>query len=387
MIARLTVSELRAALDSRLSAFSRSNKRDWRLFEEPETRDIELDRRPLALLGAGSVAAADFVAHAIVKLNVVSLVDNLRLGERLFDQVCAGDEDFRVAANGHPDLVAVMCCAGDGAVRHFSALAAQRGVPVLSLFQARKRVGLLGFGREHGTPEMVECLAYANPFLDRFADGASLRTFYCALLHRLSWSRHWLDQVRLPYGDMYFGTDVFPVSEIEILIDGGAFDGDSIQAFNRFSNGRARRIHAFEPDAENAAALRRAMAGRDEVSIVEAGLWSETTTLAFRDGGALGSALDGDGQAVVPVVALDDCYIDDVTLIKLDIESAEIPALCGGRRLIANCRPNLAIAAYHLSDDLIEIPRAILDINPDYHLFLRHHSPWLTDTVIHAIAP
>jgi len=63
------------------------------------------------------------------------------------------------------------------------------------------------------------------------------------------------------------------------------------------------------------------------------------------------------------------------------------PALRGGRRLIAANRSKLAIAAYHLADDLLEIPRTILDIDPDYRLFLRHHRPRLTDTVIHAMAP
>ena len=382
----LATPELRAALESRLAAFSKSGIRDWRVFEEPGTRDIELDRRPLALLGAGAVAAADFAAHAVENFNVVALVDNLRAGQSLFGHPCGSDDEFRAAAKKEPALVAILCCAGDGAVRHFAELAAEVGVPILSLYQARRRVGSIGFGEAHGVPETVERLAYANPFLDRFADETSLRTYFSLLLHRLSWSRHWLDPIRLPYGDMYFGTDVFSVSQAEILVDGGAFDGDTIREFDRFSHRHARRIYAFEPDARNIAALRTAMAGRDEITIVESGLWSKTTTLAFRAEGTLASGFDQDGTVPVSVVALDDC-VGDATLIKLDIESAEIPALLGGKNLIAQKQPKLAIAAYHLPDDLIEIPRTVLDLNPDYRLFLRHHSPWLTDTVILAVAP
>jgi FkbM family methyltransferase len=379
--------ELRAALDSRLGDYRRSGTNDWRSLEEPATRDIELDGRPLILLGAGAVFAGDFVSHALANFDIAALIDNQRIGQRLFGRECGGDEEFRAAARARPGLVAVMCCASDGAVRHFSELATGLGVPVLSLYQAYRRMGRIPFGRDHGAPEMVERLAHANPFIDRFAGNASLRTYYCVLLHRLSWSRHWLDQIRLPYGSMYFGTDVFPVSKREVLIDGGAFDGDSIRAFDAFSGGKARAIHAFEPDAGNAAALRSAMAGRDEVSIIEAGLWSESTTLSFQVDAGVSGRFDSDGSVSVRVVALDDCGIDDVSLIKLDIESAEIPALMGGRGLIARSKPKLAIAAYHLPDDFIEIPRAILEINPDYRLALRHHSPWLTDSVIHAIAP
>ena len=110
----LSIDELRAALDARLAAYARSGTDDWRLFEEPTTRDIALDGQPLVLLGAGAVVAGDFVAHAVQNFDVAVLVDNQRLGRSLFGRPCGGDEDFRAAAKRHPGLVAVMCCASDG---------------------------------------------------------------------------------------------------------------------------------------------------------------------------------------------------------------------------------------------------------------------------------
>jgi FkbM family methyltransferase len=373
------IAELRAEIDRRLAAYDRAEIKDWRLFEEPETRDITLDGQPLALLGAGAVMAQPFVSWAVSECWVAALVDNLRVGETRYGLGFASDEQFLDLARREPKLVAVMCCSGDAGVAHFSDLAARAGVRVLSLFQALRRAGMLMFGSAHGHPSAIETLAHDNPFLDRFADALSIKTYYCLLLHKLSWSRRWLDGIRLGY------TDVLPITQDEILIDAGAYDGDSIRAFDRITRGQARHIYAFEPGPDNAATLRRNLQGRAEATVVEAGLWSETTRLSFRNDGLLSGVVGGEGVVIVPVVALDDSDIDEVSLLKMDIEGAEVPALRGGRALIARNAPKLAICAYHLADDLTEIPRIILDIRPEYRLFLRHHSPWLTDTVIYAV--
>ncbi|HEV2678195.1 MAG TPA: FkbM family methyltransferase [Aliidongia sp.] len=385
MTSACTVDELKAEVDRLLDRYERAEIKDGRLLEPPETRDIALEGRPVALLGAGAAFPQEFVRHLVERHHVVALVDNVRIGEARYEREFVGDAAFLDVAHRAPDLVAVMCCASDGAVAHFAALAARAGVPVLSLFQAMRREGLLSHGRAHGVVETIETLAHANPHLDRFADELSLRTYYCLLLHRLSWSRHWLDMVRFHYDEMYFGSGIFPLSHSEILVDGGAFDGDSIRAFDRFTGGEATHIHAFEPDGQSAAALRHNFAGRSNLTLVEAGLWSETTRLSFRSDGSLGSNLSTAGTITVPVVALDDRGIDDATLIKLDIEGAEVPALNGARDTIRRCAPKLAVCAYHLADDLLQIPRTILAIRPEYRLFLRHYSPWMTDTVVYAV--
>ncbi len=75
---------------------------------------------------------------------------------------------------------------------------------------------------------------------------------------------------------------------------------------------------------------------------------------------------------------------EKVTFIKMDIEGAEYDALCGARKIIASQKPKLAICVYHKAEDIIEIPRLILDINPDYKFALRHYSLFDTETVLYA---
>jgi hypothetical protein len=84
------------------------------------------------------------------------------------------------------------------------------------------------------------------------------------------------------------------------------------------------------------------------------------------------------------VRALDHFSLGPLSLIKLDIEGAEIPALLGAAATIAQHKPKLAIAAYHNAEDLITIPETILRFRDDYVFKLRHHSTYHNDTVIYA---
>ncbi len=62
---------------------------------------------------------------------------------------------------------------------------------------------------------------------------------------------------------------------------------------------------------------------------------------------------------------------ENASFIKSDIEGAERKALKALRSYLHEYKPLMAIAAYHLWDDLIVLPKLILDANPDYKLYLR----------------
>ena len=50
--------------------------------------------------------------------------------------------------------------------------------------------------------------------------------------------------------------------------------------------------------------------------------------------------------------------------MKLDVEGAELPALEGARRTIAEERPALALALYHRTADIFEIPLMLAEHYP-----------------------
>ena len=61
------------------------------------------------------------------------------------------------------------------------------------------------------------------------------------------------------------------------------------------------------------------------------------------------------------------------TLIKLDVEGCEREALEGARKSITQHKPKLILSAYHRTEDLLELPLLIREMNSGYKLYLRHH--------------
>ena len=70
--------------------------------------------------------------------------------------------------------------------------------------------------------------------------------------------------------------------------------------------------------------------------------------------------------------------------IGKDLEGFEQRALRGAARLIRECRPRMAITAYHYGDDLLALWRLFEELAPDCELRLRHDSSYYYDTIFYA---
>jgi FkbM family methyltransferase len=337
---------------------------------------------PLILLGAGSVMAQPFVRHAVAHWQVVGIVDNARAGLPSGDGTILGDDGLRDLIRREPLAVGVMCCNSDEAVAHFKAMWQPSGRPVLSLFEAMRYAGLCPPDMM-GSAGQIAALAEWEADWHGFDDDASRRSFLSVLLYRLTWDARWLDPIRLPYRDMYFFTDALNIGEDEVLVDGGAFDGDTVAAFVARTQGTHRHIHAFEADPANLGPLRDRIGAIPRVTVHPVGLWSHSDTLRFSGGQGPGGRLGEGGDVTVPVQALDGLDVGPVTLIKLDIEGAEIPALRGAADTIRRHRPRLTVAVYHDVGDFAAIPELIETLRPHSRYRLRHHSPFHHDTVLY----
>ncbi len=72
---------------------------------------------------------------------------------------------------------------------------------------------------------------------------------------------------------------------------------------------------------------------------------------------------------------------DEIALINMDVEGAELDILKSAKNTIAKKKPVLAVCAYHKPEDLIEIPEYIKSISSDYHFFLRKYKGYSPDAV------
>jgi FkbM family methyltransferase len=146
----------------------------------------------------------------------------------------------------------------------------------------------------------------------------------------------------------------------DVVVDAGAFTGDYTVYASR-KVGPTGRVLAFEPDPKTCRILERNLKRErfQNVTIIPKGLWNENTTLTFQVLNSLQShvaASPAPGEAPdrvqVEVVRLDDelqrLGITKVDLLKMDIEGAEIQAIEGCEKVLAENNVHVAIAAYHI---------------------------------------
>lgn len=203
---------------------------------------------------------------------------------------------------------------------------------------------------------------------------------------------------------LQFNNDLIHLNEREVFVDGGAFTGDSTLEFIKAcvkNNVSYEKIICFEPDPLIFRELKKNSTQCRNVTLMPFGLWSQSSTIRFAGSSILKpgstrivSVYDkndnlsegASGITEISTTSIDEYFPDEtVTLIKMDIEGAEMDALRGAIKTIRRCRPKLIISAYHKRDDLFEIPLLIHEIAPDYKLYFRHFSRNFSETTLFAI--
>ena len=222
----------------------------------------------------------------------------------------------------------------------------------------------------------------------RFGDEESRREFVGQMRFRL---RLDYDAFNPPYeSDQYFHSDLYDLKSDEVFIDCGAFDGDTVASFVRLREESFKAIVAFEPDPKNWSKLENRLEGlaapiRQRIKPMPFALGSSAHIVQF-DSTGTDVAKIGCGSVLVECVTLDESLREVApSLIKFDIEGAELDALDGARKLIARSRPVLAVSCYHQQSHLWEIPLKLAAICQDYEYFLRPHGVEGWDLMCYAV--
>lgn len=187
----------------------------------------------------------------------------------------------------------------------------------------------------------------------------------------------------------YFSQDFYPISSDEVLFDCGAFTGDTIEDFVTFTNKKYKKIVAFEPDEKNVKRLNAFVNNKIEnVVVIQKATGDKNGKVSFLNNGNMFSKTvdvkDSSDELSVDIVRLDN-YIDyHPTLIKMDIEGAELDSLIGATQIIKTQKPKLAICIYHMPFDFYEIPKFLKSLVPEYKFKVRQHEPGFCETVLYA---
>lgn len=187
----------------------------------------------------------------------------------------------------------------------------------------------------------------------------------------------------------YFSQDFYPISSDEVLFDCGAFTGDTIEDFVTFTNKKYKKIVAFEPDEKNVKRLNAFVNNKIEnVVVIQKATGDKNGKVSFLNNGNMFSKTvdvkDSSDELSVDIVRLDN-YIDyHPTLIKMDIEGAELDSLIGATQIIKTQKPKLAICIYHMPFDFYEIPKFLKSLVPEYKFKVRQHEHGFCETVLYA---
>ena len=222
------------------------------------------------------------------------------------------------------------------------------------------------------------------------ADQESRRVFQGKLAYYLSLDKARLDEIRSENA-IYFDRGVYELADDEIVVDGGAYVGDTCTSFLEISSGRFDSYYAFEPNSANFERL-ESVAAQDpaRIKVVRAGIAARSSSARLLSThGADARLLDPDevGGDEVAVVALDEYFHGRraPTLIKLDIEGAEADGVRGAAGLLRVASPKMAVSAYHFPTDLWRIPLLLHQLLPDSRVYLRHYTREIDDTVCYAV--
>lgn len=190
--------------------------------------------------------------------------------------------------------------------------------------------------------------------------------------------------------DKWFPPEILQaLNQRETFVDGGAYTGEVTDAFLKRVQNQFKHIFAYEPDAENLAALERYRRGLPEqikarLTIRPFALGTHTGRIQFMAGRNMASFASPKGQSATQLVSLDEQDIS-ASFVKLHIEGAELGALNGAIHSLKRHRPLLAITIYHNADGLWRIPLLLLEHLPDYHFFIRAHAWCGISNILYAI--
>lgn len=218
----------------------------------------------------------------------------------------------------------------------------------------------------------------------RLEDYLSRRTLYVILKNWAVLDMTELQKVKSIFSD-YWEPDIFPDNEGDILVDVGAYVGDSIAQYLNTYGTNYRKIYAYEISSDSYDALCKNVA-RWQLHDVEArrkGVGAVRCEM-FLDASATDASAnrlcqEGGAQERVEVVPLDE-DIKELTFLKMDIEGAEQDSLLGCERMIRSQHPKLAICTYHGYGDIWKIPLMIDGMYPKCQFYLRHYGGNLIPT-------
>lgn len=162
--------------------------------------------------------------------------------------------------------------------------------------------------------------------------------------------------------------DILKLQKGDSFLDLGAYNGDTVLDFvNRVQS--PGKITAVEPDFKNFTKLVQNTKHLNS-NCINAAIWEKEGKVPFDFKASRGSVYGGEN--LIDAITIDSLK-DTFDYIKFDVEGQELSAISGGADTIAKLKPKMLISCYHRIDDYFSIPLKVLEIRPDYKVYMRHY--------------
>ena len=218
--------------------------------------------------------------------------------------------------------------------------------------------------------------------LESFADNTSKEAFKNILNFRLTLNIKYLSSFEVKIDEQYFEDFLLDCS-FKTLIDGGAYDGaDSKRFIKLFPT--YEQIFVLEPSDKNGLLVKNNLKAYPNIHIIKACLGEKNGHIRFEGTGTAAKIVQVGGTKVEQRT-IDSFNSKHRTLVKLDIEGAEMSALNGATSALLNAEYSFAISAYHLPHDLLDILMKLKSSSQNRKLYFRHYSGGFAESVLFAI--
>ena len=222
--------------------------------------------------------------------------------------------------------------------------------------------------------------SYKNIY-DLLSDDKSKRVFEKVINFKISFDYTFMEGFTNNHDEQYFDKELIPNIENISFVDGGGYVGDTlptiIKNFPDF-----KKIYCIEPNNLHIGIAKRNFAQYENIEFINCGLGFEKQSSSQDTGVQHNCAHD---YHAINIDTIDNLIQEKVDFIKMDIEGAEQDAIEGAKNTIRIYTPILAICVYHKADDWYKVPRKILEINPNYNIYLRHYMEGIFETVMYFI--
>lgn len=194
-------------------------------------------------------------------------------------------------------------------------------------------------------------MIHENPFISAFIRIPEW-TWKNRLRHFLATSR-WVPNFIQDFSPIKGYEKFRNLHEGDIVIDAGAFPGD-YALFAAKKVGSRGHIYALEPSPANRKLLERNIqkSGLENITILPKGLWDRSTTLTIQEQGLAAQVKTAESDDVIDVVPLDllvkELQLEQLDVLKMDIEGAELQALAGAEKTLKHFKPYTCVASYHI---------------------------------------